>query len=153
MCIEDRRSPVWPGRYWIASRKHPWVPVAILAIGDAVLRPRVTLRSTRGYILPIPAGFKASAADPLEPRRGDSSKAPGEAQRNPGSEGERRATQGQGCRAAGMSAASSCQCSTLNAMRTQIRTLSERLGRAVDRQRLLDTAFRLVGVPSRTGEA
>src|SRR5215207_4858219 len=33
------------------------------------------------------------------------------------------------------------------------RTLAAALGRAVDRDRLLDTAVRLVAVPSRTGEA
>ncbi len=35
----------------------------------------------------------------------------------------------------------------------EILTLRERLGQAVNRQRLLDTAVRLVSVPSRTGEA
>src|SRR5438552_11794789 len=38
-------------------------------------------------------------------------------------------------------------------MMTLDRSLCERLRGAVDRRRLLDTAVRLVGVPSRTGEA
>src|SRR5262249_29839025 len=38
-------------------------------------------------------------------------------------------------------------------MMTLDRSLCDRLGRAVDRRRLLDTAAELVAVPSRTGEA